>query len=246
MHRIVLMVICLMCAITTWAQDLKVRSFSVAEGDLSARTHERVDANKMPCGLVKVQLAAPGSTFDATGFVIGNVERRGSEYWVYMSQGSYLLQVDCPGYLPLKINLHDYGLKDGIQGKATYSLVIVKPQGFPESQDDGMRFVALSVEPRTDAIVYIDNKIQRLQNGAANILLPMGQHSYRIEAQGYESQTGTFNLGDEKLPLTIRLQSNLATLTPPEAASCSSTTSVRERCPGRDSFLPAHTAWRQG
>ncbi len=218
-HRVIMILLCLLCAVSTWSQKLTVESFGIAQRDLSARTHERVDANKMPCGLVKVQLAAAGATFDETGFVIGNVERRGSEYWVYMSQGSYLLQVDCPGFLPLKINLRDHGLKDGIQAKVTYSLVILKPAGYPESQDDGMRFVALSVEPKMNAIVYIDEKLQNLQNGAANILLPMGQHTYRVEAQGYESQSGTFRLGDEKLPMNIQLRSSLATL----SVSCPTT-----------------------
>ncbi len=126
-HRLMTLMLCLLCAVSTWSQDLKVRSFGIAEGDISARTYERVDANKMPCGLVKVQLAAAGATFDETGFVIGDVKRRGSEYWVYMNQRAYLLQVDCPGFLPLSINLRDYGLKDGIQGKVTYKLVIVMP-----------------------------------------------------------------------------------------------------------------------
>ena len=197
MHRIVLMVICLMCAITTWAQDLKVRSFSVAEGDLSARTHERVDANKMPCGLVKVQLAAPGATFDETGFVIGNVERRGSEYWVYMNQGSYLLQVDCPGFLPLNINLHDYGLKDGIQGKVTYKLVLVKPD---TSAAPKMQTLIINYSP-ANAVVLVDSKLYQ-GNGHLEIPLSVGSHEYQIAAMGYVTAEGNVKLSEEA-PRTI-------------------------------------------
>ena len=205
------MVICLMCAITTWAQDLKVRSFSVAEGDLSARTHERVDANKMPCGLVKVQLAAPGATFDATGFVIGNVERRGSEYWVYMSQGSYLLQVDCPGFLPLNINLRDYGLSDGIQGKVTYKLVLVMPTVGVQT-DNGMRYLTLKVTPKNSKVA-VDGKLCNTdEDGIVSELLNKGIHSYQVEAPGYATRTGQITLADKSVVEEITLESVLASL----------------------------------
>ena len=197
MYRLIVFMLCMMCTVSSFAQELTVKSFGVISGDLDARTNERVDANKMPCGLVKVQLAAPGATFDATGFVIGNVERRGSEYWVYMSQGSYLLQVDCPGYLPLKINLHDYGLKDGIQGKVTYSLVIVRPDtpAAPKTQK-----LIINYTP-ANALVLVDSKPYQ-GNGHVEIPLSVGSHEYQIVAMGYVTAEGTVKLSAEA-PRTI-------------------------------------------
>ena len=191
-HRLTVVMLCMMCAVSTWAQKLTVESFGMIQGDLSARTHERVDANKMPCGLVKVQLAAPGATFDATGFVIGNVERRGSEYWVYMNQGSYLLQVDCPGFLPLNINLHDYGLKDGIQGKVTYKLVLVMPNtsAVPKTQK-----LIINYTP-ANALVLVDSKPYQ-GNGHLEIPLSVGSHEYQIAAMGYVMAEGTVKLSEE-------------------------------------------------
>ena len=65
------------------AQKLTVESFAAAPMDLSASTHLRLDLNKQPCALVKVQLAAADAQFD--GNVLGDCEYRAGEYWVYMS-----------------------------------------------------------------------------------------------------------------------------------------------------------------
>ena len=210
-HRLIVLMLCMMCAISSWAQKLTVESFGMIQGDLSARTYERVDANKMPCGLVKVQLAAPGATFDETGFVIGTVERRGSEYWVYMNQGSYLLQVDCPGFLPLNINLRDYGLSDGIQGKVTYKLVLVMPTVGVQT-DNGMRYLTLKVTPKNSKVA-VDGKLCNIdEDGIVSELLNKGIHSYQVEAPGYATRTGQITLVDKSVVEEITLESVLASL----------------------------------
>ena len=200
----------LLTAFGAWSQKLTVESFGVAQGDLSASVNPRPDRNGVACGLVKVQLVGAGAKFE--GNIMGNVSFQNNEYWVYMTEGAYLLNVSHPDCLPLSINLHDHGLKDGVQSKTTYRLVLVKPAINVAEQDDGLRFVALKLEPSEGAMVYIDGKPQRLVNGAANILLPMGRHTYRAEAQGYDAKSGSFDLGNETLPLNIRLESNLGSL----------------------------------
>ena len=40
----------------------------------------------------------------------------------------------------------------------------------------------------------------------------MGEYSYRVEAPAYEPKSGMFNIGNEKLSLPVKLQSNMATL----------------------------------
>ena len=209
--RILTLLLCMLCALPAWSQDMKVRSLTVAQSDMSASVERRPDRNGTPCGLVKVQLPLPGATFDQTGMVIGNVNYKSGEYWVYMNDGAYMLEIRHPNFHPLFINFNDYGIT--VKKLVTYKLVIDVPSGTTVNADDGLRFVALTIEPKTSrAVVYIDNQLQTLDNGAANILLSMGRHTYRAEAQGYDAKSGSFDLGNETLPLNIRLESNLGSL----------------------------------
>ena len=100
-----------------------MKSFVAAPMDLSASTHPRLDLNKQPCALVKVRLAAPGAAF--SGNVLGEVENHEGVYWVYMSQGSYMLQVRHPDYVALDVNFRDYGIR-GVEEKTTYVLTVSK------------------------------------------------------------------------------------------------------------------------
>ena len=63
-----------------------------------------------------------------------------------------------------------------------------------QNLDDGMRYLAMTVEP-SNATVYNDNNLQMLQNGSLSILLPMGEHQYRVEAQAHETKSGTSLVG---------------------------------------------------
>ena len=55
-----------------FAQELKVKSFVVAEKDLSARTNVRKDLNGNVCALVKVGLTVKDAKFE--GYVVGDVK----------------------------------------------------------------------------------------------------------------------------------------------------------------------------
>ena len=207
-RQLFLLIASLLITITSMGQDLKVRTMSLNTSDLSASTYERKDLNKQACALVKVQLAAYGAKFE--GNVIGDVAYKTGEYWVYMTQGSRELRVKHPNYLPLHVNFADYGVGRGVMSKQTYTLTLVMPQ-IGMDVDDGMRYLAMTVDP-ANATVYIDNNLQMLQNGTLSLLLPIGQHQYRVEAQAYETKTGTFTLGNETLQLPIQLESAMASL----------------------------------
>ena len=205
-RNIFLLTIGLLLSLAVHAQKLTVENMQVTN-DLSASQYRRADLNGEPCGLVKVSLAAVGATFE--GSVIQPVEYKTGEYWVYMSKGSRELRIKHPSFVPLHVKFADYGIKD-IQPLTTYSLTLLMPQ-IGQVVDDGLRYLVMTVEP-ANATVYIDNQSQPLQNGTLTLLLPMGDHSYRVEAPAYEPKSGTFTIGNEKLSLPVTLQSNMATL----------------------------------
>ena len=130
-RRLSLLTLLLMAIVTVSAQDLTVKSFGVAQGDISASVYPRNDRNGEPCGLIKVQLPLQGITFE--GNVMGEASFIQGEYWVYMSHGAYLLSILHPQFHKLKLNLRELmpTAEDGFRGvepKVTYELVIDVPQ----------------------------------------------------------------------------------------------------------------------
>lgn len=213
MKQLLLLIISLLFAHAIQAQDLKVRSMSQDIGDLSASTYERKDLNGAACALVKVQLPAYGAKFE--GNIIGNIEYKTGEYWVYMTEGSRELRIKHPNYLPLHVFFNDHGIGHGVKGKQTYTLTVAMQQ-MNGIIDDGMRYLVLNIEPSdANATVIIDgdeNKAQTAQNGTVSVLLSMGDHRYLVRATSYEDKRGTVTIGNDKVTLPIRLTSTMATL----------------------------------
>ena len=163
--------------------------------DLSASTHPRNDKIGNPCALVKVLLPTVGVTFE--GNVLGDVEFKSGEYWVYMSEGSYMLNVKHPNFYPLMVNFRDYDIKR-VAGKTTYVLTIGMPQtGAALVQ---MQKLTINYTPAT-AMVIVDSKPYQ-GNGSVEIDLPVGSHDYMIVANGYATAEGSVKLNAD-MPRTI-------------------------------------------
>ena len=238
MRQILFIITCLFCS-NLFAQKLTVETMTALPMDLSASQYERKDLNGKACALIKVQLATMGARFE--GNVVGSAEYKTNEYWVYMTEGSYMLSVKHPNFVTLSVNFRDYGI-NGVQGKATYRLTLMMPQAGSMNVDDGLRYLVMTVEPVT-ATVYIDDELQPVENGTVTRLLSMGNHRYRVEAPAYESKSGTFTIGNEKLSLPVTLQSNMATLSI-SAATQGTQIYVNDQLRGTSSWtgsLPAGT-----
>ncbi|MGN1173454.1 MAG: formylglycine-generating enzyme family protein [Muribaculaceae bacterium] len=130
-------------------QDMVIRSFEARPFDVSASMHKRYDLNNQPCALVKVLLAAEGAAFE--GNVIGNVDYKVSEYWVYMSQGTKRIRIKCPKYLPVMVEFSDYGI-NGLESNTTYELVVALP------------VYAVSPMPAVSQEQPISNPVQQTEN----------------------------------------------------------------------------------
>ena len=191
------------------AQELTVKGMQALPMDLSASQYERKDLNGKPCALVKVQLATMGARFE--GNVVGSADYKTGEYWVYMTEGSYMLSVKHPSFVPLSVNFRDYGIS-GVQGKATYRLTLLMPQVGPMNVDDGMRYLTLIVSP-ADSKVTVDGQMQDVDaDGTVSVYLSQGTHQYRAEARGYASKSGQVTLGSESVTERVTLESVLATV----------------------------------
>ena len=203
-------------AVAIQAQEMTVKSMVHSPLDQTANLSENMykDNNGEYGGLVKVMLAASGATFE--GWVLDKPQAHSaSEYWVFMAKGSSRLKVIVPGYLPLEVDFRDY--EDCIiQSLHTYVLTITLPQPVPQpvvvQQDDGMRYLAMTVEPK-NSMVFVDDKSCTVdENGELTVLLSMGRHTYKVMADGYATDEGTVNVTDNTEALNVRLESTKATL----------------------------------
>ena len=193
-----------------FAQKLKVESFKLASSDITAQSHPRKDLNNLYCALVKVGIALDGVKFD--GSIMGEPIQKLGEYWVYMPKGVSMLQVLHKNYTPLMVNFYDYGVGK-VESGMTYILTLSKPAGSTEPADAGGNFYALTVTPK-NAVVTIDGNQQTVStDGEYSAMLPYGSHTYKVEAGGYISKSGTFTISSSDMtPINVSLVSAMATV----------------------------------
>ena len=187
MRKILLSLLLFLGIHTVLAQELTVRSFKLAPSDLTAQTQPRKDLNDSNCALIKVGIALDDVKFD--GSIMGEPVQKLGEYWVYMPKGVSMLQVLHKNYTPLMINFYDYGIGKVKSGE-TYVLTLKKPNTIAERQTQKLR---IKYSPTT-ASVLVDNKFVKGTNGIAETTLTVGQHSYIVACDGYESEEGTVKL----------------------------------------------------
>ena len=210
MKKLFLLLMALLMIMPIQAQRLTVENMVANNSDLSARTYERKDQNGSSCALVKVQFAVNEARFE--GNVCGEVSYKTGEYWVYMTEGSRELRIKHPNYLPLHITFSDYDINTGVKAKQTYNLVVVKPAAYAANDDDdGTSYLIMTVTPK-NSIVFIDDKLQTVNDGTMRIRLSYGQHRYRVDANGYATEQGTVEIGPGRKAMNIALQSCMGTL----------------------------------
>ena len=187
MRKSLLLLLFVLQTIVVWAQKLTVESFMLAENDISGQTQSRKDLNDRNCALVKVQFV--GVISEVEGNVVKPLVKRGNETWVYMPQGSRQLKVLTQNYLPVMVTFADYGVEK-LESNRTYVLVMIKPMNSvgPQKQTLTIRYTPSS------ATVLVDNKMVKGSNGVAKTTMPVGQHSYVVFCDGYESEEGTVKL----------------------------------------------------
>ena len=106
------------------AQVLQVDTFASAE-EINWVPTQRLDDNGVPCALIRV--AVPfNEHVQFMGNVVGSVEYKVNEYWVYLMEESIHLRVHYPGCKTLLINFKDFGC-DGVESKGVYELELDLP-----------------------------------------------------------------------------------------------------------------------
>lgn len=177
----------LLFSISVCSQELHVKSFGIAESDLSAQIQSRKDLNDKNCALVKVGIGLQGVQFE--GNVVGQVVNNVGEYWVYMPQGSRMLKVKHPYYPPIIVTFANYSMEK-LESNRTYELMLTVSGGIQSSQTQTLTIKYTPIE----ATVLVDNKRIKGSDGVAMANFPIGQHSFVVFCDDYESEEGMVKL----------------------------------------------------
>ena len=163
------------------AQDIEVKKFEPMAKDQTAALSPRKDINGVTCGLVKVLLKEPGAEFE--GSVMGDVQFTGSEYLVYLPNGTKRLGIKHPDYLPTTIVFADYGTKK-VASATTYELKVKtnKKQAKVDNSKKGM--AVFNIKP-SNAMLLIDGQIADGSGGAYTLSLPYGTHYYTVKLKDF-------------------------------------------------------------
>ena len=179
--RIISIVFFLICIGTIYAQDIEVKKFEPLEKDQTAVTSPRKDINGTACGLVKVALKEPGAEFE--GNVMGDVQFTGSEYLVYMPNGSKRLGIKHPDYLPTTIVFADYGTKR-VASSTTYELKVKANKKKAKVDNSKKGMAVFNIKP-SNAMLLIDGQVADGSGGAYTLSLPYGTHYYTVKLKDF-------------------------------------------------------------
>ena len=159
---------------SVYSQEINVLGFYLQPTDLTASTYPRKDLNNKECALIKVVITEPNVTFE--GNVIGEVEFKTNEYWVYVSNGTKQLKVKVANALPLLINFKDHNIID-VKSKLTYELFLKNESN--EASKPQMQKLTVKVNPH-DSKVEIDGFDFPVLDGTIVTLLPVGSHNVSV------------------------------------------------------------------
>ena len=181
MNKLYLCVLALFFIVQIHAQDIEVKKFEPLEKDQTAVTSPRKDINGTACGLVKVALKEPGAEFE--GNVMGDVQFTGSEYLVYMPNGSKRLGIKHPDYLPTTIVFADYGTKR-VASSTTYELKVKANKKKAKVDNSKKGMAVFNIKP-SNAMLLIDGQIADGSGGAYTLSLPYGTHYYSVKLKDF-------------------------------------------------------------
>lgn len=187
MRKLIAIILLLLIVGRVEGQDLAVKYFTLVPSDLSVQIQPRKDLNGKNCALVKVGIGLQGVQFE--GNIMGEIANKVGEYWVYMPRGCRMLKVKHPNCSPIMVTFANFGIEK-LESNRTYQLTL-KVSNVPQTVQQ--QILTIRYSP-SSAMVLIDSKLIKGSNGIVKTTLPVGQHSYMVICDGYESEEGTVKL----------------------------------------------------
>jgi tetratricopeptide (TPR) repeat protein len=191
-----------LCCQIAFPQGFKVKEFLQNINDGSA-FNAPLDEAGHPCGLIKVR--SDNGELKFNGNIVGDVENKTNEYWVFMAQGSKTLNILHPNFLPITVDFAAFGI-DEVASKATYILTLSE-QKFKKEKCG----LVTTVKPETASLFINDVLIENISgNGLYQLYLPKGDYVCRIEQKGFRPNVQVVTTGKGTQNLNVELESVMA------------------------------------
>ncbi len=201
-----------LCIITAHAQTMSVESFTALPEDMDARVYfPKRDQNGRVAALIKVESVEKGFAFDVGSLgVVDVVHDKIAETWVYVPHGVIRITIQHPKLGTIR----NYEFPIPISEASVYRLVLTSGRVLTiVEESDGGQFFILRTDA-ADATLSIDGgTASAITDGAANVFLDYGEHSYTVSAPLYQSVSGTVKIADERIDTTVVLQPNFGYFT---------------------------------
>ena len=202
------------------ADGLSVKRFDdVSTIKQYARTQPKRDSNGDYAALVLVQVLADVKVDFTGAYLLGDVEKKASEYWVYMAAGAKSLEVHCTGFEKLKVDFADVskGAVPSLVKQCTYELVVSVPGVVHVTQTPQRQFFKFRVTPDNAVVTIIENGAPEIlpmrEGGIASKMLNYGTYSYSIAADKYHTEEGSFTVSATQAEMTVDLLPQFGWLT---------------------------------
>lgn len=184
-------------------QEMSVKSFYLAETDLTANTPGTMvyDQNGNVCALIKVETTLDGFSFDVGSLGVSEVKRVGGEIWVYVPYGIRRITLSHPQLGVVR----DYQIPCPIERGRTFIMKLVAGTVRTIVEHAASKqFLFIELEPK-DAILEINGKIKATDNGVYQELLPFGKYQYKVYSQNYHDLVGVIEVSDPTNTHSINL-----------------------------------------
>lgn len=192
-----------------WAQStMDVSKFTRMDNDLTARVTKPVkdnDEGKL-CALIRVITNLKDIEFRADALGIVKMEQHNGEVWIYVPYGARSLSFAKEGYFPV-VYQYENSIDEGVVYELRLKSYTAAEAG---SVSTNTQMFVLSHNP-DEASVFIDGVEVKSENGVFAAMMSKGQHTYKVEADRYESQEGDFNLQGEVVRIDAKLRALFGT-----------------------------------
>ena len=194
---------CLFDGMSLCAQELVAKNCELSLDNPYAEQHPR-SWEDVPCAVLIIKTPQiEGLTFPNKAQRVGDVEYKDGNYYVYMVQGAYRLEVRHHNFQPLDINLKDsFGIR--VKSSKTYVLELDQVMS---SSDDRKCVAQFKIVPTVFGQVEFDGQIKKIpDNGIVEFAHAPGSFKYIVSADNYKSETGTVILNSGTEAVSVRLR----------------------------------------
>ena len=105
--------------IAAMSQELKVQSFALSPTEIIPSSEQRKDLNGVNCALIKVQVIDGIDRVE--GNIIGDIDSRGTEKRIYLTQGTKFFRLYPHSHLPVSITTSEFDIEK-LEGNRVYIL----------------------------------------------------------------------------------------------------------------------------